>query len=340
MLEPPDLQVEAIRACLRQAYGIEAARVAFLPLGADANTAVYRVQGCDGTPYFLKLRWGAFDETSVELPRFLCDQGVSHVIAPLPARSGLLWADLHDCKAILYPYVEGRDGYAVRLSERQWSEFGAATRQIHSLVLPAALAGRIRRETYSPRCREAVRAAMGRLDEVIDEPVAARLAAFLEGKHDEVLCLVGRATALAHSLQSHSPEPVLCHSDLHAGNLLIDGGGRFYIVDWDEPILAPKERDLMFIGGAQGFAGYSAGEEEALFYRGYGHVEIDPAALAYYRYERIVADLAEFCEQLLWTAEGGANREQALRWAMSNFLPGHALEAAYRSDVAWPAVRR
>ena len=22
-----------------------------------------------------------------------------------------------------------------------------------------------------------------------------------------------------------------------------------YIVDWDEPIMAPKERDLMFIGG-------------------------------------------------------------------------------------------
>ena len=57
-------------------------------------------------------------------------------------------------------------------------------------------------------------------------------------------------------------------------------------------------------------------------------------------FDRGVADLAAFCEQLLWTAEGGANREQALRWAMSNFSPGHALEAAYRSDVAWPAQRR
>ena len=339
MLEPPDLQDEAIHACLRQAYGIEAARVTFLPLGADANTAVYRVQGRDGTPYFLKLRWGAFDRTSVELPRFLCDQGVRHIIAPLPALSGLLWADLHDGKAILYPYVEGRDGYAVRLSERQWVELGAALRRIHSLVLPAALAGRIRRETYSPRCREAVREAMGRLDEAIDEPVAARLAAFLEGKRDEVLFLVGRAETLGHGLQSHPPEPVLCHSDLHAGNLLIDGGGGFFIVDWDEPILAPRERDLMFIGGAQGFAGYSAEEEEALFYRGYGHVEIDPAALAYYRYERIVADLAAFCEQLLWTAEGGADREQALRWAISNFSPGHALDAAHAADPAWRAKR-
>ena len=335
MLEPPDLQDGAIHACLREAYGIAAARVVFLPLGADAFTAVYRVVGQVGTPYFLKLRWGAFDETSVELPRFLCDQGVRQVIAPLPARSGRLWADLNDCKAILYPFVEGQDGYAVRLPERQWSELGAALRQIHSLELPVALAGRIRQEAYSPRWREAVRAAMGRLAEAVDEPVAVRMAAFLEGKRDEVLRLVDRAEALAHCLRSHPPQPVLCHSDLHAGNLLIDAKGAFYIVDWDEPILAPRERDLMFIGGAQGFAGYRAEEEVALFYRGYGRVEIHPEALAYYRYERIVADLAAFCDQLLWTTEGGANREQALRWAMSNFAPGHALEAAYAADAAW-----
>ena len=31
--------------------------------------------------------------------------------------------------------------------------------------------------------------------------------------------------------------------------MLIDGKGDLYIVDWDAPIMAPKERDLMFIGG-------------------------------------------------------------------------------------------
>jgi hypothetical protein len=43
----------------------------------------------------------------------------------------------------------------------------------------------------------------------------------------------------------------LCHSDIHAGNILIDVNDDFYIVDWDNPILAPKEHDLMFIGGGQ-----------------------------------------------------------------------------------------
>lgn len=58
----------------------------------------------------------------------------------------------------------------------------------------------------------------------------------------------------------------------------IDASDTFYIVDWDNPILAPKERDLMFAGGGQGVAGHSAAEEEALFYEGYGETEEGPCA--------------------------------------------------------------
>jgi spectinomycin phosphotransferase len=81
-------------------------------------------------------------------------------------------------------------------------------------------------------------------------------------------------------------EYVLCHSDIHAGNILMEATGALYIVDWDNPILAPKERDLMSIGGGQ-FGNVHTAQEEALFYRGYGQTQIDPVALAYYRYERL-----------------------------------------------------
>ena len=64
MLERPDLQDERIVACLQKEFGVPVAQVAFLPLGADLNTAVYRVVAEDGTPYFLKLRSGG----STKLP--------------------------------------------------------------------------------------------------------------------------------------------------------------------------------------------------------------------------------------------------------------------------------
>jgi len=79
MLEKPDLQDEKIIACLQDEYGLLAVQVAFLPLGADRDTAVYRAVADDETPYFCKLRRGVFDETSVALPKCLSDQGTVQI---------------------------------------------------------------------------------------------------------------------------------------------------------------------------------------------------------------------------------------------------------------------
>ena len=54
--------------------------------------------------------------------------------------------------------------------------------------------------------------------------------------------------------------------------------------------------------------------------------------MAYYRYERIVEDIAVYCEQLFLSDEGGEDREQSLRYLASNFLPNNTIEIAYNSD--------
>lgn len=56
--------------------------------------------------------------------------------------------------------------------------------------------------------------------------------------------------------------------------------------------------------------------------------EIDFAVMAYYRYERVVEELAAYAEQLLLTDEGGADREEADRRFTGNFEPGQTIEIA------------
>ncbi len=334
MLERPDLPDHRIAAGLQDAYGLRVSDLAFLPLGADLNTAVYRVTANNNTPYFVKLRRGPFDEIVVMTPKFLSDQGIAQIIAPLPARNGQLWAELDPFKVILYPFIAGGDGYEVELADDQWIALGTALKRIHGVVLPPMLAKRIPRETYPRRWRDSVVTFLARVaEESFADPVAARMAAFLHAKRTEVRDLVDRAARLAHTLRTRPPEFVLCHSDLHAGNVLIAADGALYIVDWDAPILAPKERDLMYAGGGQFANRRTPQEEEALFYRGYGATVIDPAALAYYRYERIVEDIAVECEQIFLSDEGGEDREQALHYLMTNFLPGNTIEIAYRSRL-------
>ena len=109
--------------------------------------------------------------------------------------------------------------------------------------------------------------------------------------------------------------------------MLITEKNNLYIVDWDAPLLAPKERDLMFIGGGIDTI-WKSERDEALFYEGYGKTEINIAALAYYRYERIIEDLVAYCEQLILTNEGGSDREQAYKRFTINFKPGRTIEIA------------
>lgn len=335
MLEKPEIDEAEIAASLERAYRLEKAAIAFLPIGADPKTAVYRVTNGAGRQFFLKLRGGSFDESSVTLPRFLYDHGLLQIIAPIRDRNGRLWNTLGAFKLILYPFVEGRDGYEVGLTDAQWVEYGATLRRLHTLALPDELSSKLRREAYAPTWRDSVEAWLARVEvEAYAEPVAAATAALLREQRDVIGDLVSRAARYAQALQRRSLPLVVCHSDLHAGNFHLTADGAMYLVDWDDPVLAPKERDLMYVGGGLMAGWRSPEEEEAHFYRGYGRTDVDRQALAYYRYERIIADIAVYCDELLGTTEGGEDRGQSLHYLCSNFLPGGAIEIASAADQA------
>ena len=195
--------------------------------------------------------------------------------------------------------------------------------------MPPDLAGLIPRETFSPHFRDRVKDFQAQVEQVdYKDETAVKLAAFMRSKKSEIDLLVARAGALAARLREQRKEMVLSHSDLHAGNLLLSPDGSFYIVDWDEPIFAPRERDLAMVGGS---SAWKDPHHEALFYQGYGTVVVDLAALAYFRIERIIMDIAAFGEQILLSNDGGEDREQGLRYFMSNFLPGSEIELAYKT---------
>ena len=329
MLEKPELKDEQIINCLRNEYGLSVENISFLPLGADLKTAVYRVETTDGMIYFVKLRRGNFSEASVTVPNYLSGLGIRQIIPSLMTQTGQLWASLNPFKVILYPFVEGQDGFEKGLSYRHWVEFGTALKRFHGADIPPTITSRIQRENFSPQWRDTVRIFLERIEEeTFDEPVAAELAAFLKTKKDETLELVKQAKRFAQILQEQPPEFILCHADIHGWNLLIDSDGALHMVDWDTLIFAPKERDLMFVGGGLVGTGHTSQEEETLFYQGYGQTKVDPIAIAYYRSERIIEDIAVYCEQIFLSDKGGEDRKQSLINVKSNYLPNGRIEIA------------
>lgn len=332
MLEKPEIKDEIIIQSLRHEYGLDVEKISFLPLGADLNTAVFRLGTKDGTAYFVKLRKGDFNAASVVVPNYLGDLGFKQIIPSLKTKTGHLWANLDPFKVILYPFVEGHHGYERKLSYKQWVEYGAALKRFHTSNLPPGLTGNVQKDNFSPRWRDTVRMFLERVEkQTFTEPVALELAGFLKTKEDEILGLVKRAEQFAQMLQGQPLEFILCHGDIHGWNLLIDTDEALYMVDWDTLVFAPKERDLMFIGGGFGDSGYTPQEEEIMFYQGYGQTNIDQNAVAYYRSERIIEDIAVYCQQIFLSEQGGEDRIESLESVKFNFLPGSTLERAAQS---------
>jgi spectinomycin phosphotransferase len=334
MLEKPNIPDERIISRLQEEYNLHVTQLTFLPLGADLGTAVYRVVAQGEKAYFLKLRKG-FDEITVTVPLFLKSQNIQEIIPPFETKSKQGWADFGEYKLILYPFIEGKDGFERELTDDHRKAIGSALKGIHTAQIPPNLKRLIPKETFDTKWRESLKSFQALVEnKAIEDPTAAKLAAFMKSKRDEINHLIARTEELAAELQSQPLEFVLCHTDIHGGNILIRPDGQLpvlYIVDWDNPLLAPKERDLMFIGGGIDNI-WESEQDEAVFYEGYGRTEINLAAMAYYRYERIIEDLAMICEQLLLSDEGGADRERSYGWFTSNFEPGGTIEIAEKTD--------
>src|SRR5262247_121616 len=129
MLEKPNIPDELIISCLQNEYGFHVTQLTFLPLGADMGTVVYRVVTDEGKVYFLKLRKG-FDEIIVTAPLFLKSQGIKEIISPLETKSRQGWADFGEYRMILYPFIDGKNGFEMELTDGHKRRLGSALKAI------------------------------------------------------------------------------------------------------------------------------------------------------------------------------------------------------------------
>lgn len=329
MLEKPNISDTTIRTCLHDAFGLPITQITFLPIGWVHNAA-YQLTAANGDRYFLKLRRGTFNQVAVAVPAFLHAQGIQQVMTPIATKTQALWVHAHDFDWILYPFFDGKTGFATPLSKTQWIALGQSLKAIHPTPVPTDLAKDLPQESYSPRWRDSVKALQQRVEDgSYPDPIAASLAAFWQTKQDEIQLFVERAEQLAQRLQQPVGDLVICHTDLHAGNVLVGEDNTLTIVDWDEPLLARKERDLLFIGGGIGGI-WNTDQESAWFYQGYGPTEIDLVALSYYRYERIIVDIAEVAERIFGQQGSVEERQKGLA-LIKQFLSNNVVEIAHRT---------
>lgn len=326
MVKP--IQEQQIIELLKTNYGIESESVQLLPLGADMNAFVYKANAKSNS-YFVKIKCGNHEEIHIAIIHLLHNFGIKEIIFPIATIDGKLLKRLDHSKMIIYPFIDGQNGFEQKLTKSQWIELGKTLKQIHLLSLPVYIQQQLRKEVFSPKWRETVRSLYPQIDlDASDDKIAKDFKNFFKANFDAIHRLVNSAEELSKKIQADSHNYVLCHSDIHAGNILITSDESFYIIDWDEPMMAPKERDLMFIGGGVGNV-WNLPTEVAYFYEGYGETDIDKTILSYYRHERIVEDIALFGQDILSRNHNDQSKLVMFKHFKSMFEPNGVVDIAF-----------
>ena len=338
MREPPKIPEERLRACLQDYYDLSPATLEFLPLGLDYHAGVYRVVSEQGTAYLLKVTSRPLYESGCLVPSYLNDQGITSVVAPIPTSSGALWTRGDEWTVIVYPFIDGDTSWTGMTNE-QWKEVGTIFQRIHQVMLPPKGFESLRKETFDPteyvrwiRALETQHAQVRGSASASKRALRSSWMAHQSTIHTAVTSL----ETLGSVLQRRTLPYVVCHADLHPANLLRDHVGHVFVIDWDEVMLAPKERDFLFI--KESSAASSALPGTPAFWEGYGVAEIDWIALTYYRYERVVQDLIECAQEVFFRDDlGEGTKADSVQLFQAILAEGGEIDAASQASTHLPS---
>ena len=334
----PAIEESVLRRALADDHGLAVADLAPEREGADAAAWSYRVTAIDGSRWFVKLR-REVRPAAILVPRHLRETGLTEVVGSIPPVSGAPWLEIGPWSVLVSRLVDAPSALRTGMALDAWAGLGAFAARLHAVVLPPDLAALVPVETFRPVStglarRVDERIAAGEIDTM--DQLAARVARRWAAERATIRRLVDRADELGRRIRDgRAPRPVvLCHADLHTGNILLDPDGGLAIVDWDELILAPPERDLMFVRGSA-IAEIVTDDQADAFERGYGSAAADPLLIAYYRIDWAVQDLAGFADQVLFDPHlDPSARARAAALFIGQFDAGGEVDTAIAADVA------
>jgi spectinomycin phosphotransferase len=295
-------------------FGLRLVSATPVPHGADPDARLWRATTPDGAAYAVKLSAGG-TATGLVVPVRLAASGVPGVVAPVTTRDGAVFA-VHDGRRLsVVPWVSDERAPSGDLRAAHWRRYGEVLAATHAVPVTGDLAA-LPREDHTHTAVGAATRRTDRMLRAVDDRSAdgwtRRVAALWRSVAADVVALLDRVDRLGARLRDRPADLVLCHGDPHLGNVLLGPDGQVWLIDWDDAVLAPRERDLMFVlGGGPAFAPAS-GVDEAAFLAGYGPVAPDPARLAYHLGVRAVDDMWSWAAEAADPERAEADRVRAL----------------------------
>ncbi len=308
----PDIDKAALAERVHQEYGIHIESLTFVPRGEVAYG--YIAHCPDGDRYFLKLlndsRLAQIGVRHINLYLPLTwnlhSKGLlPNVSYPIKTRKGDLKTDFDGQPLALFNFIDGEvlgcdsplsDGILIKLAglvgilHRSTPDIGIEFTNVEYFGIPF---------------EDDLLNGLGVLERITgrDNQGKQELRELLLPRKDEILGYLDRLKELQKLARAIGKEKVLCHTDLHGDNLIMDYQENLHILDWEGAMLAPPEHDLFFFAWEDRFIDVFLANYE----REFGPVSLDSSVFGFYYYRRNLEDLTDWIVRVLYE---NTNEEQ------------------------------
>lgn len=241
--------------------------------------------------------------------------GTDSVVTAVPTRTGTLTFQIDEFVCALFPYVLGTPLRESEWTDQQAAGVGMLLARIHAASLDVPLPA----EQFSTTAADAAQDILDALPSALrsQDPAHRSTARLLLPSEPALRREVEQLRRASEYMRQATIPFVICHGDPTWDNILF--GAKPYLIDWDDMVYAPKERDLVF------FADPGSPVLEAYRQAG-GTADLDTDALMYYRALWNNEGIADFGRRLLFQTHSAAQTQHDLA-QLENFLIYSGLDA-------------
>lgn len=247
--ELPISQLE-IKQVMNHNYGITISNMEFIPQGMCSWS--YHLYSNDGKEYFLKILKSddltPYTEDSLVVLHNLRDTyAIDQLPYPYINKNGKYVTKVDNYLFELFEFLSGETDEQKRFNDQQWYQVGKLLAQIHSHS--KHLQSFPNKETFETEYIIKAKKLKQVIEDSRSKNIQSNVFDLLNTVLDPLTKIIHEFENLQHTLQStmHPSHFVFCHSDPTPGNVMSDAKGKVFLIDWDTPIFAPAEKDLVCI---------------------------------------------------------------------------------------------
>lgn len=235
-----------LKKVIHEKFGISIICLTLVPKWGTGRA--YVVESSKHANFFLKI----YSDNSIpdSAFRFAHDlyakAGITKITHPVATSDGQMRIQFGDFHIALFDLISGTTAEQHKLTERQLERLGELLARIHQ---SKTMIGEYSvRELFEIPFRDRLVTIFDDMSKISGNSTQykTQLKFFLEQHRKKFMEELETLSEVQRKVRRKNLEFVNCHGEPSPGNVLSSDSGEVYLLDWDDPIFAPKEKDLLF----------------------------------------------------------------------------------------------